>query len=429
MEAKKFAEGGTGLEKICQWIDYYSKATGIASFVIDYSGSIVHHAPAKNCSLFCQAGREGFANLCRCENVHAYGSFQAERFGGRYIYFCPMGLTHWVAPIDLGELFKGAFVAGPVMMIEPEAFLIDEIIEQRIQDRQQRRRFKAFMDKVPVIKPDVVTSLSELLFLLASHANSERDHYWRPPAAYQDSPLLDLDPAAYLSQMGPKPDGLAHDYPIDKENELISYVAIGDKTGAQRVLNEILGFIFFSQNDFELIKYRTVELVVLLSRAAMEGGAEQEEIFGLNNHYLKQVSHLHNLDELSVWLSKILARVTDCVFNFKNVKNKDIIYKAIEYTNTYYMEKLTLEDVAGQVHLSPSYFSRLFKEETGYNFSTYLNTVRIEKSKKLLVNCDIPLVDVSNLVGFDEQSYFTRVFKKLTGTTPGKYREARGQIK
>ena len=163
--------------------------------------------------------------------------------------------------------------------------------------------------------------------------------------------------------------GLLQNYPIDKENELISFVSIGDKAGAQRVLNEILGYIFFTnQNDFAGIKYRSIELVVLLSRAAMEGGAEQEEIFGLNNHYLNQVSRLHNLDELSVWLSKILVRFTDCVFNFKNVKNKDIIYKAIEFTNSITW-KLTLEDVAKYVHLSPSYFSRLFKEETGYNFS------------------------------------------------------------
>jgi len=189
-----------------------------------------------------------------------------------------------------------------------------------------------------------------------------------------------------------------------------------------------LDIFFFSTGiDFEVIKYRTLELVVLLSRAAMEGGAEQEEIFGLNNHYINQIYHLETLEELNFWLSKILTRFTDCVFNLKNVKNKDIIYKAIEFINHKYMEKISLEVVADYVHLSSSYFSKLFKEETGYNFSTYLNNVRVEKSKKLLMNEDISLVDISNLVGFEDQSYFTKVFKKITGTTPGKFREARGQ--
>ncbi|HOB08503.1 MAG: PocR ligand-binding domain-containing protein [Limnochordia bacterium] len=408
------------IQEIRQWIDHYSKATGVSSFIIDGAGSVVYHA-LKSCSPFCEAVQDGFAHLCDCANVHLYGSYQAERFGGRYIYFCPMGLTHWVAPINRGEEFKGAFVGGPVMMIEPEAFLLDEIIEQQIPDQKARRRLRAHMDQIPVIKPDVVTSLSELLYLLAGYAAADDKRHLPDP---MDSPIPASDPQTYLG-------GARHkNYPIDKENELISHVAVGDKAGSLRVLNEILGYVFFTgQNDFEDIKYRSLELVVLLSRAAMEGGAEQEEIFGLNNQYLNQVSRLHNIEELSVWLSRILTRFTDCVFNFKNVKNKDIIYKAIEFTNNNYMERLTLEDAASYVHLSPAYFSRLFKEETGYNFTTYLNTVRIEKSKNLLVNEAIPLADVSSLVGFEDQSYFTRVFKKMTGTTPGKFRETRGQIK
>jgi len=409
------------IPEICQWIDHYSKATGISSFIINDAGAVVYHALKEGCSPFCEAVQAGFTHLCDCENVHLYGSYQAERFGGRYIYFCPMGLTHWVAPIDCGDEFKGAFVGGPVMMIEPEAFLLDEIIEQRVQDPKARHRLKTYMNQIPVVQPDVVTSLTELLYLIAGHSTAKLGRRVIEPS---DNKLPAADPETYLQR------ARAQAYPIAKENELIAYVTMGDKAGAQRVLNEILGYVFFTnQGDFEDIKYRSLELIVLLSRAAMEGGAEQEEIFGLNNHYLNQVARLGNIDELSVWLSKILVRFTDCVFNFKNVKNKDIIYKAIEFTNKNYMKKLTLEDVAGYVHLSPSYFGRLFKEETGYNFTTYLTTVRIEKSKKLLVNEAIPLADVSQLVGFEEQSYFTRVFKKMTGTTPGKFREARGQIK
>ena len=81
------------------------------------------------------------------------------------------------------------------------------------------------------------------------------------------------------------------------------------------------------------------------------------------------------------------------------------------------------------MNLSPSYFSKLFKTETGINYSTYLNQVRVEKSKELLLNEDLTLVEISNLVGFEEQSYFTKVFRRITGTTPGKFRETRGRIK
>ncbi len=62
------------------------------------------------------------------------------------------------------------------------------------------------------------------------------------------------------------------------------------------------------------------------------------------------------------------------------------------------------------------------------NFNSYLNKVRIERSKSLLLSDKIRLIDVSGLVGFEDQSYFSNVFKRITGVTPGKFRESHGNI-
>ena len=90
-------------------------------------------------------------------------------------------------------------------------------------------------------------------------------------------------------------------------------------------------------------------------------------------------------------------------------------------------KKITLEEVASYVYLSPSYFSKVFKDEMHCNFNSYLNRLRIEKSKQLLLSENVRLVEVSGLVGFEDQSYFSKVFKKLTGVSPGKFRESRGK--
>lgn len=74
------------------------------------------------------------------------------------------------------------------------------------------------------------------------------------------------------------------------------------------------------------------------------------------------------------------------------------------------------------VYLSPAYFSRVFKKEMGTTFNSFLNEVRIEKSKSLLRNNDLKMVDIALRVGFESQSYFTKVFKKLTGVSPLQYR-------
>ncbi len=190
----------------------------------------------------------------------------------------------------------------------------------------------------------------------------------------------------------------------------------------------MLGNIFFaSGGKFDVIKARVLELIVLLSRAAMEGGADAEEIFGLNYKYLEQIHNFHSADELAMWLSTIMLRFVDCVFNLTDVKHVDVIYKAAEYVRKNYMNKITLEDVAKNVYLSPSYFSKIFKEEMKCNFNAYLNQVRIHVGKELLKNPAIPLVDVALRVGYEDQSYFSKVFKKMTGMSPGKFRELRGK--
>ena len=85
-----------------------------------------------------------------------------------------------------------------------------------------------------------------------------------------------------------------------------------------------------------------------------------------------------------------------------------------------------MDEVARHVYLSRSYLSSLFKEETGMSLFTYINRVRVEKSKLFLLDKDVALVDVASLCGFEDQSYFTKVFKKETGMSPKKYRDSRG---
>ena len=85
--------------------------------------------------------------------------------------------------------------------------------------------------------------------------------------------------------------------------------------------------------------------------------------------------------------------------------------------------------VAAQVGLNPSYFSTYFKQICGSSFKEYLNMVRVEEAKRLLANTDYSILDIAIAIGFDNQSYFSKVFKRVTGVTPGRFRESRGKIK
>ena len=407
----------------------YHASTNVGCFVIDVFGTIeTEDSP----SSFCQINRilSGCkGNEVMCRRAHLYGAYQAERFGGKYIYTCPFGLMHWTSPIILDGVMRGAIVAGPALVVESNQFLVGDLLRKHALPDKVIEEILLALDDVPVLTSMTIDQMAELLFIVGVHASGI-------PASgyYEDRDYLEhqADISEFIHHIKTigGDDNSVIGYPIKKEKELLSLISLGDKAGSKKILNEIFGHIFFTTGgSFDVIKARVLELIVLLSRAALEGGADVEQIFGLNFKYTSEIHGFRTIEELTYWLSKIMVRFTDCVFNLTDVKHVDVIYRSIDFIKRNYMKKITLEEVASHVYLSPSYFSKIFKEEMKINFNTYLNNVRIEMSKKMLLDDTIVLVDISNLVGYEDQSYFSKVFKKVTGVSPGKFRESRGQIK
>lgn len=103
-----------------------------------------------------------------------------------------------------------------------------------------------------------------------------------------------------------------------------------------------------------------------------------------------------------------------------------IIYKVKQYIDQNYSTNLSLDALATMVHLSPSYFSKLFKREMGENLSTYILNTRVERAKFLLRTTDKKAYEIAEAVGIYDPVYFSKIFKKSTGLKPKEYRERSG---
>ncbi len=403
-----------------EMVDSFVCSTGVGCLLADAEGKELYRR---------EADVPLHAECCRimgeqaCEKIHLFGARESERFGGRYIYFCPMGMGCFASPIILGGKIVGALAAGPIMVMDPEDHVESTPSLRNLKSEEKLMEIKEFLQRFPRREPSDLSHLSALLLSTALYISGEyRSMQERRSALEQYQ-----DIGEYMQQL--KLDGVRTAYPIDKEHSLVQAISEGDVGEARRLLNEILGHIFFaSGGDYSTMRARSLELIALLSRAAADGGADLDEVLELNRRFLRESDYQRSTDDLTVLLNRVIERYSALVFDLVDVKHKNIIYKAIGYMKRNFAEKLTLEDTAQHVGFSPTYFSKIFKEEMGTTFNNYLGNLRVEKSKTLLLAGGMSIGDVCSAVGFEDQSYFIKVFRRYTGVTPGTYRKQQGRL-
>lgn len=122
---------------------------------------------------------------------------------------------------------------------------------------------------------------------------------------------------------------------------------------------------------------------------------------------------------LADWLQRLIDRCRDA----KSRSMLRPIHEAKQYVDQNYARRLTLQNVAEKIGLSPSYFCTLFRKEVGVSFSAYLNAVRMEHAKALLLDSPLDIASISERVGYQDARYFSRVFSKAVGVQPTTYRK------
>lgn len=400
-----------------------NKLIGCGCMLIAADGKILGCEGSCSCSCPDHSGSP-YAQDCVTAQLHA--AYQAERFGGKYIYFCPSGLIFCIAQI-MGERENQFLIAGPIMATDRENYIAGDLTEPFKADITTCEAMERFTASLKYLPAEDISCLSDLVYLAANHISGYdyKKLISRQEQAQQQQQIGDYVQSVKARMM------LGLDefkpYPYDKEKKLTWAIMTGCESEARKLLNEILGHIFFaSANNLDAIKIRAMELAVVISRAAIDGGADSNSVYQLNPQYISDFFALDTIEDVCFALAKILRRFSEETFNLTKVKHIDLLSKAISYIRANYMHKITLEDVAEHVFLSPSYLSKIFKDELGTNFNGYLTTVRVEKSRVLLLSEELSIAEIAELSGFFDQSYFNKVFKRETGVTPKKYREARG---
>lgn len=161
--------------------------------------------------------------------------------------------------------------------------------------------------------------------------------------------------------------------------------------------------------------------------------AELTDRFGnmitFNNQIELQIKEIYHLIKNNESISESnmslkIYRLIISLFNANenNICGNTIIQTAINYMNQNYQNRLTVENIAAQINMSPSQFSRQFKKQTGTSPYDYLLSIRLTKAKELLKNTSLPISEISYQTGFANESNFICFFKKHEGMSPLKFR-------
>jgi AraC-like DNA-binding protein len=279
----------------------------------------------------------------------------------------------------------------------------------------------------PQGKSEKVKALAELLQICAESLSEGEGDYHEILKRRAMQQTIIAEQISLLKIQYPE-DSPAPGYPLDKERMLLAALRRGDNEAGRKILNELLSILFFTNPDqFKYIRFRAIELVVLLSRLAISPGFTEEALLETNNHYLRRIQETQNIEELTDELHTIMDKMTEQIFSFQGARHASALRKAERYIWENYTRKISLQEIASISGLSAPYFSTIFKEEMGENLSSYLNRLRVEKAGHLLKETKLSLSEIAGSCGFEDQSWFSKIFKNFTGHSPGKYRSRKGE--
>ncbi|CAM4092457.1 response regulator [Paenibacillus alkaliterrae] len=134
---------------------------------------------------------------------------------------------------------------------------------------------------------------------------------------------------------------------------------------------------------------------------------------------LKREDEIHRIERMEKLMDpKLMETVQEDKVYSTQVK------EAIHYLDDHLQEPISMRDIADHLHMNASYFSVLFKEQTGLTFTDYLTRRRVQRAKELLSNTRKPIAEIAEQVGYQTDKYFVKVFRSLEGVSPGQYRKS-----
>lgn len=209
------------------------------------------------------------------------------------------------------------------------------------------------------------------------------------------------------------------------EFEYYTLIADGklDEVKAKFASFDTGGAGILSSNPVNNIRYHFIITAALVARYCIESGMELEIAYGLSDYYINLADTARTVDHIEKLHYELICDYTTRMHSIRhtNIHSKPVVL-VMDYIYDHLHQRITIDELAEYVALSPAYLSKLFRKEVGQTISEYIICRRLTAAENMLKYSDYSLSDIANYLAFSSQSHFSSVFKKRRGISPSEYR-------
>lgn len=239
--------------------------------------------------------------------------------------------------------------------------------------------------------------------------------------------IVNITDISRFDDIPPLQDKLEYSNLYELESRLIGYMKLGDSGRVEECMKTLFSHLAADKkHPVDYIQSVCVEAVFAASRALHELDEDIDKVVANRLVIMDSIYKITNIMDLEQYLLSIFMTMAAYFSKKHDQKNLRIAGKIKEIIHRRYREGITVQKIAEDIYLTPNYISLIFKQETGETITEYITRIRMEAAMELLKTTDFKVMEIAEMVGFENSYYFSTVFKKHTGIHPNKYRSCSG---